>query len=465
MTKNRFGRWVAPACLLAVSASASVGLTRGDDGLDLGRGLPAAYSLGASYLLSKGLERLHTGDVKTDPVVPDRVRAPERNQAAFQRAIAPILVTHGMADSIVSSVSRPRFLEDVKADDSDMTVVRIEGGDHRSNMGAAKAKISAWQEACRDSGTPPPAEVRIGYLKLANAQLVAKAHGLHEKAMRVPIKWIGFETGGQVNAAIAAGQIDFGAMGGPPASVGVTQGLGYRGVLLLNMLQGVEGLAVRQAIATPADLAGKRIATPFGSTSHYLLMVLLKQAGLSPDSVTLRDMTPDQAVSAWSAGQIDAAYVWEPALGRMVAQGGRILVDNAEMARRGYPMWDISVVRDAFARAHPDLVASYVRSECAAIDTWRRDPEATAAAVAGELSLSPAEARRMIQGTGMVPCSQQIDRAYLGDTSTPGALSRSIYDMAAFLRDNGRTHGLASHADYEALIDTRHLVALNASRR
>ncbi|WP_367279763.1 ABC transporter substrate-binding protein [Sphingosinicella sp.] len=221
------------------------------------------------------------------------------------------------------------------------------------------------------SETPLPAEVRIGYLKLANAQLVAKAQGLHEKAMCVPIRWIGFETGGQVNAAIAAGEIDIGAMGGPPASVGVTRGLGYRGILLLNMLQGVEGLVVRPAIATPADLVGKRIATPFGSTSHYLLNVLLKQAGLSPDSVSLLDMTPDQAASAWAAGQIHAAYVWEPAIGRMVAQGGKILIDNSEMAHRGYPMWDISVVSDTFARAHPDLVANYVRTECAAIDTWR----------------------------------------------------------------------------------------------
>lgn len=342
---------------------------------------------------------------------------------------------------------------------------RSPGSDHRGLIGSSQPQTVASQRTCRFNDTPLPAEVRIGYLKLANAQLVAKAQGLHEKAMCVPIRWIGFETGGQVNAAIAAGEIDFGAMGGPPASVGVTRGLGYRGILLLNMLQGVEGLVVRPAIATPADLVGKRIATPFGSTSHYLLNVLLKQAGLSPDSVSLLDMTPDQAASAWAAGQIHAAYVWEPAIGRMVAQGGKILIDNSEMAHRGYPMWDISVVSDTFARAHPDLVANYVRTECAAIDTWRADPEATISAVASELALSPTEARRMMKGTGMVPCSQQTGPAYLGDASTPGALSRSIYDMAVFLRDNGRTQSLAQPANYEALIDRRHLVALNASTR
>jgi taurine transport system substrate-binding protein len=345
------------------------------------------------------------------------------------------------------------------------TPYRIPGGDSEGDIGPSQPHAVASLGACKVKGTLRPAEVRIGYLKLANAQLIAKAQGLHEEAMCVPVRWIGFETGGQVNAAIGAGQIDFGAMGGPPASVGVTRRLGYRGILLLNMLQGVEGLAVRPTIATPADLAGKQIATPFGSTSHCLLSVLLKQAGLSTASVSLRDMTPGQAAAAWTAGQIDGAYVWEPALGRMVAQGGTILVDNAEMADRGYPMWDISVVSDAFARNYPDFVASYVRSECAAIDAWRTDAEATAAGVASELSLSLEEARRMVRGTGVVPCSQQTDPAYLGDASTPGALSRSIYDMAVFLRDNGRTQSLAQPADYEALIDTRYLVAIRASRR
>lgn len=349
-------------------------------------------------------------------------------------------------------------LHGVRAD----ALYRWPGGGRHGFIFSSQAQTLPLNGACQLKGARLPAEVRIGYLKLANAQLVAKAQGLHEKAMCVPVRWIGFETGGQVNAAMAAGQIDFGAMGGPPASVGVTKGLGYRGILLLNLLQGVEGLVVRSAIATPADLAGKRIATPFGSTSHYLLNVLLKQTGQSPDGVSLLNMTPDQAAAAWTAGQIDAAYVWEPAIGRMTAQGGRILIDNADMADRGFPMWDIAVVSDTFASTYPDLVASYVRSECAAIDFWLLDPEVTAAAVASELDLPPAEAKRMIAGIGVVSCSQQTNPAYFGDTMTPGKLPRSIYDMAVFLRDSGLTQSLAEPADYEALIDTRYLAALNA---
>lgn len=396
---------------------------------------------------------------------PGWVPALTRNQAGLQRSAAPILIVHGTADSIVAPAGTPLYVERAKAVGSDVTVSWIKGGDHRSIMAAGKAEILAWLDA-RSGVRAPPAEVRIGYLKLANAQLIAKAQRLHEAAMGVPVRWIGFETGGQVNEAIAAGQIDFGAMGGPPASVGVTRGLGYRGVVLLNMLEGVEGLAVRDtlAVTTPAQLVGKRIATPFGSTSYYLLHILLQQAGISPDQVSLLDMTPNQVAAAWTAGEIDAAYVWEPALNRLVEQGGEVLVDNAEMARRGFPMWDISVVTNAFASAHPELVMKYVRSECASIETWRAHPEDVAAIVASELSLPRADARRMMQGTGMAPCALQTGPSYLGDASSPGALSRAIFDMALFLRDQRRLPIVAMRSDYDSLVDPTYLAALKNER-
>src|SRR3546814_2375529 len=90
--------------------------------------------------------------------------------------------------------------------------------------------------------------------------------------------WVPFETGGQVNAAIAAGRIDFGAVGTPPAAAGISAGLPYRGLFILNMLGSVEGLVVRAdlPISAPTDLSGKRIAVPFGSTSYYLLLSLLR---------------------------------------------------------------------------------------------------------------------------------------------------------------------------------------------
>ena len=60
------------------------------------------------------------------------------------------------------------------------------------------------------SAQQKPDKVVIGYLNLVNAQLVTKALGLHEKEMGVPIEWVKFGSGGDVNRAVAANQLSLG---------------------------------------------------------------------------------------------------------------------------------------------------------------------------------------------------------------------------------------------------------------
>ena len=78
------------------------------------------------------------------------------------------------------------------------------------------------------SAEQKPDKVVIGYLNLVNAQLVAKSLALHEKEMGVPVQWVKFGSGGDVNNAVAAGQLNFGGVGNPPATIGVGRGLKYK---------------------------------------------------------------------------------------------------------------------------------------------------------------------------------------------------------------------------------------------
>jgi taurine transport system substrate-binding protein len=236
------------------------------------------------------------------------------------------------------------------------------------------------------SAQQKPDRITIGYLNLVNAQLVTKALGLHEKELGVPVQWVKFGSGGDVNNAVAAKQLSFGGVGNPPASIGIGRGLGYKGIFVLNMLGPVESLVVRtnKGIEKAADLVGKTMAAPFGSTTHYLTIAYLRGAGIDPTTVKLLDMSPSDAAAAWIRGDIDAAYVWEPSLNKMVQNGGRILMDSRTMAAHGFPTWDIAVVMDDFAAKYSELVTKFVKSECAAVDYWLDKPEETAAIIARE---------------------------------------------------------------------------------
>lgn len=304
-----------------------------------------------------------------------------------------------------------------------------------------------------------PAAVTIGYLNLVNAQLLAKGLGLHEKEMGVPVKWIKFGSGGDVNRAIAAEQLDFGGLGNPPSSIGVTRELPYQGIFVLNMLGPVEALAVRQGknINTVSDLSGKTVAAPFGSTTHYLLMAALRDAKVNPASVKLLDMAPSDALAAWLRGDIDAAYIWEPNLGKAVANGGKVLLDSGQMAQRGYPTWDIAVVMNGFAAKHADHVVKFVKSECAAIDFWIAKPAESAAIIARELSLPLDDAKRMMQGTKMVSCKEQVGEAYLGTTAKKGKFVDTLVATATFLKDQNRLPAVKERAVYDAFVAPKYL--------
>lgn len=300
-----------------------------------------------------------------------------------------------------------------------------------------------------------PEAVTIGYLNLVNAQLIAKGLGLHEKAMGVPVKWVKFDSGGAVNTAVAGGGVDFGGVGNPPASIGVTRGLPYEGIFVLNMLGDVESMAVRadKNIKSVKDLAGKTLAAPFGSTTHYLTLMALKEAGVDPSRVKMLDMSPSDALAAWLRGDIDAAYVWEPNLNKMVRNGGTLLVGSGGMAKKGYPTWDVAVVMKSFATKYPDYVVKFVKSECAAIDYWLAKPKEAAAIIARELSLPIEDAERMMRGTKMVPCQQQITGEYLGTSQKKGKVVDTLVATAVFLKEQNRLPVVKERAAYEAFVN------------
>jgi taurine transport system substrate-binding protein len=220
------------------------------------------------------------------------------------------------------------------------------------------------------------------------------------------------------------------------------------------MLGAVEALAARQGkISSLKDLPGKSVAAPFGSTTHYLLMAALKEAGVDSAQVRLLDMNPSDALAAWLRNDIDAAYVWEPNLGRMVQNGGRILVDSGQMAKKGLPTWDIAVVMKPFAAKHPAHVVKFLKSECEAIDYWIKKPDESAAIIAKELSLPVEDARRMMQGTGMVPCADQVKEAYLGSSAKKGQFVDTLVATATFLKEQNRLPAVKERAIYEAFIN------------
>jgi taurine transport system substrate-binding protein len=312
------------------------------------------------------------------------------------------------------------------------------------------AGLAGW--ALTDLGAQAkPDRVVIGYQDVPNEEIIAKQLGWHEKEWGVKVEWKKFDSGRDVNTAMAAGGIDFGLVGSSPAANGLSSGVPYEVIWIYDIIADNEALVVKKdkGIKTFADLAGKKVAAPFGSTTHYHLQVAFKVFNLDPKKATILDMQPPDMLAAWQRGDIDAGFVWEPTLVKMLESGGEILVASKTLADKGYITADVAVVRAAFAKKHPDIVRKYVANLSKAVDYYRQNPAEAAKLQAKEFNLPEAEMLRQMKTMIMLNGKEQLGAKYLGTCAKRGAFAKALKDTADFLKAEKRIKDAPALAAFE----------------
>lgn len=122
------------------------------------------------------------------------------------------------------------------------------------------------------------ADITVGYQTGIDPTKVPQADGLYEKAIGEKIDWRRFNSGPEVIAALASGDLQLGNIGSSPLAAATSRKLPIVAFIVSAQINAAEALVVRNGsgIGKPEDLAGKTIATPFVSTSHYSLLGALK---------------------------------------------------------------------------------------------------------------------------------------------------------------------------------------------
>jgi len=282
--------------------------------------------------------------------------------------------------------------------------------------------------AASAGGAAAPDKIVIGYQAIPNGDLVVKHEGWLEAALPdTEIEWKIFDSGGVLNEAIAAGSVDIGLAGSSPVARGLSTPLEYQVPWIHDVIGKAEALVARDGITDLEGLRGKKIATPLASTSHYSLLAALEDAGIAQGDVEIVDAEPPDIAAAWERGDIDAAYVWNPVLAELVADGGTTLVDSEQLANEGKTTYDLGVVTNEFADQYPDAVKTWVEQQDRAVKLYRDDPDAAAAAVAAELNLEPAAALAQMKDLIFLDASEQVAPDALG-----GGLGSALAATAKF---------------------------------
>ncbi|CAH0526636.1 taurine ABC transporter substrate-binding protein [Vibrio hippocampi] len=204
-------------------------------------------------------------------------------------------------------------------------------------------------------------EVTIGYQGMYNPMKYAIDTEMFEQATGYEIKWRKFDSGAKAITAMAAGAVDMTVAGSSPIASAASKGIEMELIWIMENIADAEALVVRDGsgITSPTDLKGKKIAVPFVSTTHFHMLFALEQFGLSEKEVKLINMQPNAIMAAWQRGDIDGAFIWDPALGK-IKQNGSVLVTSKQLSAWGKPTFDGMIASKEFTQENEDFVVTFL---------------------------------------------------------------------------------------------------------
>ncbi|WP_349918668.1 taurine ABC transporter substrate-binding protein [Aeromonas veronii] len=317
--------------------------------------------------------------------------------------------------------------------------------------------ISVWLAASvLLSQSAQAVDVTVAYQTSAEPAKVAQADGTFAKESGAKVEWRKFDSGASVVRALASGDVQIGNIGSSPLAVAASQNVPIEVFLLASKLGDSEALVVKQGLANPQDLVGKRIAVPYTSTTHYSLLAALKHWGVDPAKLQIVNLQPPAIIAAWQRGDIDGAYVWAPALNQL-SKEGKVLTDSAQVGTWGAPTLDVWVVRKDFAKAHPEVVQAFVSSTLAAQRGYLDNPEGWLARPENLDKLSRLSGVPEADIPELVKGNTYLDaRAQSAELGT--LVNQTIVDTARFLEGQGKVARAAD--DYRQFVTDRFVKAL-----
>lgn len=183
-----------------------------------------------------------------------------------------------------------------------------------------------------------------------------------------------FDSSPDIKNAVVSGAVDVGVLGVPAALTGVSQGEDI--TVIASAADGGSGFIANETIDTPADLVGKNVGYPQGSSQEVLLRLTLADAGVDIDDINLVNLPFSDMASGLASGSIDAFLSAELGPSTAQQQGGKEIASPYET-----PVGRVNIgliTTGELIEEDPQLVQQIVDTHAAAIDLMLEDPDAWA---------------------------------------------------------------------------------------
>jgi taurine transport system substrate-binding protein len=306
--------------------------------------------------------------------------------------------------------------------------------------------------------------VVVGYQTDALPSSVGIANGDFEKATGAKIDFRRFNSGAEIFAAIASGDVQVGYVGSSPFAAATSRGLDVKAFYLASISGVDEALVVRNGsgINSLADLKGKKLAAAPVSTDHYQLLALIKSLGLTEKDVQVFAIPQPEIVAGYNRGDLDGGFVWDPALTEL-KKNGKVIVTSKDVADKGAPTFSAWVATAAFAKENPGFLKAYA----GVIDkyqtsfandkaAWGPDSD-NAKVLAKLLGGTPQDQASALKNLSLLPIDVQLSASWLGGGEKSG-LAGILKDTSVFLKDQKKISDVLP--SYAAFVTTEAITPL-----
>ena len=245
------------------------------------------------------------------------------------------------------------------------------------------------------------------------------------------------------------------------ASILAEQNQKAKSILMQDWSRGGDGIVSLSSIKSIEGLKGRKISCTQFTPSHFLLLYLLSQSGLTPEdragvekNIIFTQDAP-AAAAMFKARQVDAAVTWEPDLSAAVAARGdeaHILISTTAASNI---IADTLCARQELLDRAPESVRDFVHGWLDGIEMIKTDPASTNELVARALKLDAETVSGMLSGLKLTPYA---DNAQFYGLTGGKAHYETLFDTAFVIwRKKGLVTKPVSANDWA---DTRFLSAL-----
>jgi sulfonate transport system substrate-binding protein len=272
-----------------------------------------------------------------------------------------------------------------------------------------------------DQNTNNPRIIRVGDIAGYEIIKIADEKGFFKEEFEkdnIEVQIYNFLSGPPEIEALAAKNLDLALMGDQPAVQGISNKVGIH--IISGVSDGTEGngLIVRtdSGINRIADLKGKRVAVPVGTTAHQTLIRMLEKNGLTVADIELVNLGAGDIPTSIQSGNIQAAVAYEPGLTNAEKSSNGAVRKLATAA--GYKqIMSVFVARDSFTSEYPELAVKFLKAIRRAV-LWRNENfEESLILTANRIGIDPEILRISLELTPPKLALNEQHRAAILETS------------------------------------------------